>query len=168
MPTPPPPSSFDSGDLRAAGFVGWTTGHELRAAGFASVPSTPAVYLVYRPENTSPTFLAVNPAGHFRGKDPTIVGWALQANWVPNAHVVYIGGSDDVKPRLDELARYGAGEAVGHPGGRYIWQLADSAELLVAWHEITWGEAARDYERRLVKRFMDLYGGAVPFANLDE
>jgi hypothetical protein len=40
-----------------------------------------------------------------------------------------------------------------------IRQLADADELLVAWHEITWAEAARDYERRLLRAFAGQYDG---------
>ena len=68
--------------------------------------------------------------------------------------------------RLRQYARFGAGAPVGHWGGRYIWQLADSSELLVAWHVISWYEIARDYERRLLKRFAELHDGRRPFANL--
>lgn len=55
---------------------------------------------------------------------------------------------------------------IGHWGGRYIWQLADADELLVAWHPISWDEAAREYERRLLAHFGDLDEGRRPFANL--
>jgi hypothetical protein len=72
---------------------------------------------------------------------------------VPGAEVVYIGKADDAGRRLKQFARFGAGEPVGHWGGRYIWQLADSSELLVAWHAISWEELARDYEKRLLARF---------------
>ncbi len=91
------------------------------------------------------------------------------------AHVVYIGKADyrkrrrpveALRKRLDEYARFGAGENIGHQGGRFIWQLADSAELLVAWHEITWGEKPRCYEKRLLRHFGELHGGRRPFANL--
>lgn len=49
-------------------------------------------------------------------------------------------------------------------GGRLIWQLQDSQDLLVAWHEITWDETA--YERRLLARVVELTGGRRPYANL--
>jgi hypothetical protein len=69
---------------------------------------------------------------------------ALQSKWVPDAHTSYIGKADNARRRLEQFARFGAGEPVAHWGGRYIWQLADSAELLVAWHAITWDELARE------------------------
>jgi hypothetical protein len=46
------------------------------------------------------------------------------------------------------------------------WQLADADDLLVAWHEITWAEAAREYERRLLRAFVEQHDGRRPFANL--
>ena len=39
-------------------------------------------------------------------------------------------------------------------------------DLLVAWHEINWAKAARDYERRLLGAFAEQHGGRRPFANL--
>jgi hypothetical protein len=80
--------------------------------------------------------------------------------------VVYIGKADVASRRLTQFARFGAGDKMGHWGGRYIWQLADSADLLVTWHEIAWDELAREYEKRLLARFAELNSGARPFANL--
>lgn len=94
---------------------------------------------------------------------------------MPRAQVAYIGKADfrqrrksieALRERLSEYARFGAGEDIGHRGGRLIWQLADSAELLTAWHEITWTERARCYENRLLRRFSELHDGRRPFANL--
>ena len=68
--------------------------------------------------------------------------------------------------RLSEFAAFGAGEPHAHWGGRLIWQLADANELLVAWHEVTWAETARDYEKRLLSRFVEVHDGRRPFANL--
>lgn len=67
---------------------------------------------------------------------------------------------------MKQFARFGAGEPVRHWGGRYIWQLSDARTLLVAWHVITWGEHARDYEKRLLAHFARLHDGRRPFANL--
>jgi hypothetical protein len=164
--TPSLPTSFDRSDLEAAGFTGWRTWDELRRSDPREVPSAPAVYVVFRPAAGAPIFLDTNPGGWFKEKDPTVPIEVLAANWVLGTQVVYIGKADVADRRLNQFARFGAGEKIGHWGGRYIWQLLDSDELLVAWHAISWTELARDYEKRLLAHFAVLHGGARPFANL--
>jgi hypothetical protein len=83
----------------------------------------------------------------------------LEAKWVPGAHTVNVGQADVANRRLKQFARFGVGEPIGHWGGRYIWQLADSDELLVAWHPISWQEVAREYEKRLLARLGELDDG---------
>jgi hypothetical protein len=114
------------------------------------VPAAPAAYVVYRSSEDGPVFLDRNSGGHFKGKDPTVPIAVLSAAWVTDSPVVYIGKADVACRRLKQFARFGVGEPVGHWGGRYIWQLASSADLLVAWHPISWGEPAREYEKRLL------------------
>jgi hypothetical protein len=160
------PKSFSRIDLEALGFEGWCTWAALRKAHFAAVPAGPAVYVIYRAAAAAPSFLGVNPGGRFKDKDPSVPLDVLTSSWVPGAHVVYIGKADVADRRLKQFARFGAGEPVGHWGGRYIWQLSDSDELLVAWHEISWVEQARQYEKRLLDRFGELHGVVRPFANL--
>jgi len=53
-------------------------------------------------------------------------------NWIVNAAVLYIGKADrtsgsnrGLRARLTEYARSGAGEPVGHAGGKAIWHLID-------------------------------------------
>jgi hypothetical protein len=152
--------------LERVGFVGWQTWGELGSSHFSAVPNGPAAYVLYRPSTSEPFFLAANPGGRFKQRDPTVAVDKLKAKWVAGAHVIYIGKADLASRRLADFARFGAGEPVGHWGGRYVWQLADSAELLVAWQAITWGEPARGYEKRLLARFSKLYGKVRPFANL--
>jgi hypothetical protein len=160
------PVSFARGDLQAAGFSGWLTWATLRASTYAEVAAAPMTYVVYRPSDGPPRFRKENPGGRFKGRDPTVPVETLRAKWVLGAHVIYIGKADIGQRRLREFGRFGAGEPIAHWGGRYIWQLTDSAKLLVAWHEIAWQETARDYELRLLARFAELYDGARPFANL--
>jgi hypothetical protein len=162
----PLPTSFERGDLVATGFMGWRTWTELRESAFTAVPAAPAVYVVFRPTVTAPCFLEVNPGGRFKGRDPTVTIEKLAAKWVPGAYVIYVGKADVASRRLAEFARFGAGVPIGHWGGRYIWQLEDSSDSLIAWHPISWGEPARDYEKRILARFCDLHEGARPFANL--
>ncbi len=164
--TPPLPTSFDRPHLEAAGFVGWRTWDELRGSGLCEVPSGPAVYVVLRPAAGAPTFLDTNPGGRFKEQDPTVPIQVLSANWVPSSQVVYIGKANVADRRLRQFARFGAGEKIGHWGGRYIWQLLDSDQLLVAWHAVSWTEPARGYEKRLLAHFAGLNGGVRPFANL--
>lgn len=162
---PPLPKTFRRPDLEAVGFVGWTSWRALLATDLRAVPATPAVYVVYRSSERRPDFLDRSPGGYFKGKDPTAPIAVLRGAWVTDSQVVYIGKADVASRRLKQFARFGVGEPVGHWGGRYIWQLAGSAELLVAWHPISWGEAAREYEKRLLSLFVEIHG-VRPFANL--
>jgi hypothetical protein len=60
--------------------------------------------------------------------------------------------------------RFGSGQSCAHHGGRYIWQLADSGQLLLFWKQIKNGMAATE-EKRLLLEFSERYG-CLPFANL--
>ena len=161
-----PPDSFRRAALEATSFVGWRTWDELRAAKLEQVPTTPGDYIVYRSSTSAPTFVPKSPAGRFKGKDPSVRTERQETEWVDGAHVLYIGKADLLRRRLHQYARFGAGEPVGHWGGRLIWQLADSAELLIAWHTLAGPETARAFEQRLLRRFAELYNGRRPFANL--
>jgi hypothetical protein len=112
------PRAFARADLEAAVLIGWRTWSQLRASEQAEVPPGPGAYVVYRPALGDPLFLDTSPAGRFKGRDPTVASEALAGNWVADAHVVYIGKADALRPRLRQYARFGAGEPVGHWGGR--------------------------------------------------
>jgi hypothetical protein len=89
----------------------------------------------------------------------------LKAKWLDCCSVLYIGKANSLQRRLREYARFGAGHAVGHWGGRYIWQLADSPDLRVAWRQARQGQTAREAEAELVAEFKARYG-KLPFANI--
>lgn len=84
--------------------------------------------------------------------------------------MVYIGKAGGpgknatLRSRMRQYMRFGQGEALGHCGGRYIWQLSDSRDLVVCWKPTT-GEDPRDVERELIDEFKAIYGRH-PFVNL--
>lgn len=153
--------------LAGAGFEGFVLFEQLPAV---SVPAGPGVYVVLRVSDGAPVFRPRNPAGWFKGKDPSVSPQVLADAWVPNTEVLYIGkanvgrtGRRGLKKRLDEYRRHGVGEPVGHWGGRYIWQLVDSDRLLVAWRT-TNDDEAESLEAALISEFLTTFG-ARPFAN---
>jgi hypothetical protein len=94
----------------------------------------------------------------------------LAKKWVDGPEVLYVGkatlgstGKRGLQKRVDEYRRHGAGEPVGHWGGRFVWQLEDRDHLLVAWNVTD--EDASAVESRMLGDFVDRYG-VLPFANL--
>lgn len=131
------------------------------------LPEDPGVYIVIRDQKTAPVFLKKGTGGFFKGEDPNVEISTLQANWVETSEIVYIGKATSLKKRIDQLLRFGDGKNVGHKGGRYLWQLADSRNLLIAW-KATPNETPREVERRMIQEFKSAYGGMRPFANLQD
>jgi hypothetical protein len=109
-------------------------------------------------------FLTASVGGHFKGRDPSVPPEELERKWVDGPSTLYIGRTGNLRTRLILLARFGSSEPVGHWGGRYVWQLSDHDQLVVAW------EQTAEYVQReaeLIARFQAEFG-ALPFANLSQ
>jgi len=157
---------WERSGLEAEGFLGFVPFAALPTAG---VPV--GVYVLYRDSDEPPRLLDRSSGGHFKGKDPTVPVAVLQSAWVTEARVLNIGkaalgssGRRGLFKRLNEYRRFGAGEPIGHWGERYIWQMSDSAELLVAWRETPLEEPCL-VEQAYIAEFVMHYGQR-PFANL--
>lgn len=132
------------------------------------IPSGGGIYTVLRASGTPPVFLATSTAGWRGQRDPAVSLEALAAKWVDDAEVLYIGkadpgaaGAHGLRGRLAQYARHGLG-GTSHNGGRYIWQLAHHATLLVAWKP---SAHPRADEKALIAEFETTHG-TLPYANL--
>ena len=150
-------------------FKGFQTVKELKENGFDLVPDKKGVYLVIFNQKTKPIFLEKNIGGHFKGKDPTVPIERLKSKWINNEEIIYIGqaGGNNSKAtlrkRLKQYIQFGYGKPVGHWGGRLIWQLMNSDELIIAWKETS--EDPYIVESNMINKFREVQGDR-PFANL--
>jgi hypothetical protein len=165
MHTPARRRDFTRTALTADSYGGWVVSTELRPGGGAVVDEGPGTYVVYRVTDAEPVFLDANPGGRFKGRDPSVPLEHLKANWVAGAHVVYIGKADNMTVRVRAMAAFGARVRAAHWGGRLVWQLADSRELLFAWRPLraAFSTALAD-EVDMIRLFCVAYGRP-PFAN---
>lgn len=157
-------------DLHDLGFVGGLTVGTLRQD-LSNVPDVPAVYALVRASTLAPVFLSQNSGRVGRRGDPSVALDVLEANWIDNAEVIYIGKASlrrdrtALRKRLREYIRFGEGRADNHWGGRLVWQLGDAANLVVYWKP---HPAPRRYESELLGEFRKRNGDRRPFANLSD
>lgn len=143
---------------------------ELRRTRCANAPANAGIYLIERASDGMPKFLVASTAGWFNGQDPNCTPDIIRAKWVVGAHVVYVGkaaGRKGLKSRLRQLIDFGCGKSVAHRGGRLLWHLQDSEELVVRWRTCTADEADRA-ETAAIADFKRSHGGMRPFANMNK
>lgn len=155
--------------IRARGFEGFVRIADLQKSACCDVPAVPGIYIVLRPSATPPQFLSESTGGYFKRKSPTDEVRTLKKKWINGALVLNIGKAGPKKgrtlrSRLKQYMQFGIGKPVGHRGGRYIWQLQDSGDLLICWKR-TSDANPRDAEGSLILDFESVYG-QIPFANL--
>lgn len=138
------------------------------------IPEKQGVYIVLRENTEIPDFLTKGTGGFFKGKNPNVAIEELKRNWVNDSPIIYIGKAGGgqtkatLKSRLEQYLRFGQGKAVGHQGGRYIWQLKDSLSLLICWKELPAEQDPREIEKQMIQDFKKNHGGQRPFANLKD
>lgn len=156
-------------EIKKAGFEGFKTIQELFLHP-SEIPNVRGVYLILNLEKKLPTYLPIGTGGHFKGKNPNVHIEELKKNWIEKTIVVYIGkaGSESssatLKSRLKQYFGFGQGKNIGHWGGRYIWQLNSSSNLIVCWKCLP-NDDPRKIENNLINSFREKFGGR-PFANL--
>ena len=152
----------DIDEIKKAGFTGFKKISELFIDS-SKLPDNNGVYLVLNIDNKPGQFLTVGSGGYFKGKDPNISLADLKSNWVDKTKVVYIGKATSLRSRLRQYFSFGQGKNIGHYGGRLIWQIKYSKDLVVCWKSLTIDP--RQYEADLIQKFTKTFG-CRPFANL--
>lgn len=152
----------DIDEFKNAGFTGFKKIGDL-FIDCSMLPNCNGVYLVLNVENRPGEFLTIGSGGYFKGKNPNVSLEELQNNWVDNTKVVYIGKATSLKSRLRQYFSFGQGRNIGHYGGRLIWQLKYSNNLVVCWKSLS--TDPREFEAELIRKFVTIFG-CRPFANL--
>lgn len=164
------PNSFKTlEDIKNQGFVGFMKISDLMMDS-SKIPDRPGVYMVLYTGSGTPTFTEPGTGGIYNGRNPNVSFSELIKNWVKNTVILYIGkagGSDydtTLSKRIKDYLRFGKGAPVGHYGGRLIWQIKNSGDLLVCW-KTQISDEPRNVEANLMREFVAEYSMR-PFANL--
>lgn len=134
------------------------------------IPRVKGVYLVIYTSDNPVLFLDENIGGHFKHKNPTVSAENLKAQWVENSIVVYIGQAGGgnskatLKSRIKQLINFANGKPVGHWGGRQLWQIQDSHQLVVCWKAFQ-DDDPKKIEQKMLRDFVAEFG-VLPYANL--
>lgn len=156
-------------EIKKAGFLGFKKMSDL-FIDCSSISKIKGIYLILNPNYNNAEYLEIGTGGYFKGKNPNVSLDELKLNWVDNSLIVYIGkaGGETSKAtlnsRLKQYFGFGQGKNIGHWGGRLIWQLKNSNDLIVCWKPLP-NEDPRIIENELIKKFV-LEFSKRPFANL--
>ncbi|WP_208644989.1 hypothetical protein [Mucilaginibacter kameinonensis] len=161
----------DLKEFKEMGFEGFKSISELFQSS-STLPDEQGVYCILTPINGICNFLEVGCGGHFKGKNPNVSLQELKRNWVLGSQVIYIGKAggegrkSTLRTRLRQYLKFGHGKPVGHWGGRLIWQIQNSSDLIVCWKSLP-SQEPREYEAELIRHFVSRFGQR-PFANFTD
>ena len=158
----------DLTSIKSNGFSGFVKISDL-IQNDSVIPKEKGTYMVLSIDGSMPAFVSKGSGGFFKGKDPNASIDKLKNNWVEGTRVLYIGKAGGpssqatLNSRLKQYLRFGQSKNVGHWGGRYIWQIKDSQNLMICWNPTI--EDPREVEMLLIQNFLKEYF-KLPFANL--
>jgi hypothetical protein len=168
----------DLDEIKKASFIGFKTVKEL-FDDHSCIDNVKGIYLVLYLHNNPPEFLTIGsgPNLYKKKKNPNVPVEELKLKWVENTIVINIGkagGKNNkgietkatLRSRLIPYLKFGNGRDVTHYGGRYIWQLGNSNDLVICWKKLPEGEP-RAEEKKLIAAFKLQYK-VRPFANLSD
>lgn len=123
-------NSADIKALRLEGKEIWLVSLVQRAetlgrAAWTDIPSSCGIYVVYLPKGM---IFDASPSAGAAIRSKTVSSAQLKAKWAritqrQPTDIVYIGKGDNLKRRIRNLARFGAGLATNHAGGEWMWQI---------------------------------------------
>ena len=149
-------------EIKKYGFKGFESVKDLREDS-SRIPKKKGVYLVLKPQDMDVDFLETGTGGHTKG-NPNVSRDKLKAKRIENMLVLYVGRTGrTLYKRINELLRFGQGENIDHWGGRYLWQINHSEELVICWKEMQ-DEDPEEIKNRLLLDFESKYS-KLPFAN---
>jgi hypothetical protein len=153
---------LDVADLRRRGLEGFVAVKRLAGPQPAELPLDRGVYAIVRTASGPPAFLERSGAGRWKRKDPMVPIKRLGREWVEGAQTLYVGKAKSLRGRVGPLLDFGRGSDAMNYGGRLLWQVERSEDLLVAWRREANFAAV---ETALIDEFLAHYG-RLPFANL--
>lgn len=152
--------------LRELGYQGFRSVREL-AQDCSEIPLEPGCYALEW-VGGEPDFV-VRGSGGFSKGDPNVPVSVLRSQWTTGATILYVGKAGaagtkaTLRSKVKQLLEFGQGKPAKHYGGRYLWQLRQAPDLLVAWKVGDPGAL----EQETLSAFVAQYG-RLPFANLQE
>jgi hypothetical protein len=163
-------------ELLEMGFLGFIKLRDI-VNNYDIIPDYQGLYIVCLYDKIDISFCNPGTGGFFKGKDPNVSIEELNRKWIEGASVLYIGKAggtaengriykSTLRKRIKEFMRFGNGENIGHWGGRFIWQINEKDDLIIA-YKVLHDENPVIIEKELINIFKSKYNGRLPFANLN-
>ena len=142
---------------------------DLRNGSIKEIPKTSGVYFILMPLDFPLHINSETDGSKLTSKgDPSVYPIEKLLKKVKHyemeeplkSHLLYIGSSNNIKRRINQYIN----PYSNHSGGRDIWQLENSEDLLVSYIECSTEKESEELEHRLLISYKNIYG-TYPFAN---